>query len=1509
MDIRSKTLLILGVIILCMLGVAYFFAENLFLQGFEKIEKEDLAANTQRVSVVISDKYSSLGATTSDWATWDEPYRFVVDLNKEFIDSNLDETVFSTLRVNLIIFYNSSGEAVWAKEYKDGAEMPVPESLLILEPGDALLKHDNASGAGEGILLSSDGPLIVSSKPILQSGGDGPARGTLVMGYFLGDDVKREISRIIGLPVVMYAFGDESMPEDFREALNHISVDSPIYVRVAGNDTVQGYGLVKDIYGKPALVYGTQSPRTVYLTGKATTKSILTASMIIAVFLVFVVLLFLDRTVLSRLAKIISGVRLISDTGNLNAQIPVYGRDELADLSNEINVMLSRIEKSEKTVKDIIDFLPDATFVIDKEGKVIAWNRAIEDMTGVKAENALGKKNHEYSLCFYKESRPILIDLVLNPSGEIEKEYSSVKKEGKFLVGESYAPVLDKYLWGVAVALYDSEGNITGVIESIRDITEKKSVEEALRERGIVIESMVQSSAVATFVIDSGHKVLYWNNACEELTGAKAKDLIGTSDHWKAFYDHPRPCVADLIVDNRFDDMPKLYNVYAKSTLIPNGLHAEGWYPNLGGKDRYIAFDGAPIYNANGKLIAAIETLHDMTGQKKTEHALRETSEYLENLVNYANAPIIVWNPESRITRFNHAFEHLTDYKAEEVLGKDLSMLFPEANREDFLKKIAQILSGERWDSVEIPILCRDGKTKTVLWNSANIYDKEGKTLIATIAQGVDITDLKKAEEATGMQLFKFKVLYELALNLQEKTLEENLRYIVEKARELLNSDTAFIGLCDDDCKEIYMHTLSGVNTEAFKQMRLPYGKGLGGLVMQTTHDGYIIEDYLNDPRIEHSVDKIIAGEGLVSGMAAPVKAGSANLGVLYVSNRTKTRYGEEDLVTLMLLGNLVAIEITSKRSQQALEDSRQRMADIINFLPDAAVVIDKDGIVIAWNKAIEELTGLKAENIIGKGDYEYGVPFYGEKRPIFIDLIGKPLDEIASLGYTSITKEGDTLFAEVPVKLNGKETETYLWLKASPIYDVKGQRIGSIESMRDITSRKKADEALNEELRRQEAISKISSIYLGLENFDEKTNSVLKIVGELTGVSRVYIFEDFEGGTKAKNTYEWVNAGITPQIRNLQDMSYSIIPSFKKTLEEKDVISSSDTKMFPKNFHDILSPEETKSVYVLPLTVHNMFHGFIGFDDCKTNRQWSHSDITLLQTVSQIISEAFERKIAEEQIRKRTEDLETSKQVIMNIMEDLKRSLEEQKKLEKIKTEFLSITSHELRTPITPMKAQLQMMLGKYFGNLTEEQRTSLDMILRNADRLDRLISDILDISKLESGNMKFAAGKEDLNEIVRNSVDTMQYTANDKNIKIRLELESRIPRISMDKDRITQVMLNLLSNAVKFTAPGAQISVKTIDGKDKAIVEVADTGIGIPEDAQKKLFTPFFQVDSSMNRYHEGTGLGLAICKGIIINHGGEISLRSTVGKGSVFSFTLPYKDMASGTTRVVELFKLNK
>ena len=182
------------------------------------------------------------------------------------------------------------------------------------------------------------------------------------------------------------------------------------------------------------------------------------------------------------------------------------------------------------------------------------------------------------------------------------------------------------------------------------------------------------------------------------------------------------------------------------------------------------------LIEESGKMsqqITELETLE--TERKKTEEELREARGYLENLINYANAPIIVWDKEFRITRFNHAFEHLTGYTTDETTGQELRMLFPEASRDESLGKIERTLSGEYWKSVEIPILCKDGNIKLALWNSANIYARDGTTLLATIAQGMDISERKKAEE----RIRKFSSAVEQSIDgIAMCDLEPKLTYV-----------------------------------------------------------------------------------------------------------------------------------------------------------------------------------------------------------------------------------------------------------------------------------------------------------------------------------------------------------------------------------------------------------------------------------------------------------------------------------------------------------------------------------------------------------------------------------------------------------------------------------------------------------------------------------------------------------------------------------------------------------
>jgi signal transduction histidine kinase len=207
----------------------------------------------------------------------------------------------------------------------------------------------------------------------------------------------------------------------------------------------------------------------------------------------------------------------------------------------------------------------------------------------------------------------------------------------------------------------------------------------------------------------------------------------------------------------------------------------------------------------------------------------------------------------------------------------------------------------------------------------------------------------------------------------------------------------------------------------------------------------------------------------------------------------------------------------------------------------------------------------------------------------------------------------------------------------------------------------------------------------------------------------------------------------------------------------------------------------------------------------------------------------------------------------------------EERTQLDKAKSEFLSITSHELKTPITPLVVQLQMMKQQYFGKLTPKQKESLDIVLRNTERLSKMIEDFLEISRIEAARLKFNFKRADLRETIEETISLMAGSANEKNIKLLSNLET-LPIFEFDPDRISQVLRNLIYNAIKFSNNSSEIEICAISKKNHILLSIRDHGIGISPQDQIRIFEPFYQSEASLTRKYEGTGLGLAICRGIV-------------------------------------------
>lgn len=239
-----------------------------------------------------------------------------------------------------------------------------------------------------------------------------------------------------------------------------------------------------------------------------------------------------------------------------------------------------------------------------------------------------------------------------------------------------------------------------------------------------------------------------------------------------------------------------------------------------------------------------------------------------------------------------------------------------------------------------------------------------------------------------------------------------------------------------------------------------------------------------------------------------------------------------------------------------------------------------------------------------------------------------------------------------------------------------------------------------------------------------------------------------------------------------------------------------------------------------------------------------------------------------------------------------LSKTQEERKQIDAMKTEFMSITSHELRSPMTPMQAQLEMLREGYFGKLTKKQKNSLRIILRNTQRLDKIISDFLEVSRIEAARLKFDFQNISLQKAIEDVIDEMNAFLPEKNISLTLDMPSSLPVFEVDPNRTMQVLRNLLNNAIKFTPENGLIKVVVQVRKQDLLFSVTDSGVGIKEEDLNKIFQPFAQVDNMYQHKSGGTGLGLAICRGIVVSQNGSIWVESEgLGTGSTFNFTVPF------------------
>ncbi|QGY45683.1 PAS domain S-box protein [Maribellus comscasis] len=332
----------------------------------------------------------------------------------------------------------------------------------------------------------------------------------------------------------------------------------------------------------------------------------------------------------------------------------------------------------------------------------------------------------------------------------------------------------------------------------------------------------------------------------------------------------------------------------------------------------------------------------------------------------------------------------------------------------------------------------------------------------------------------------------------------------------------------------------------------------------------------------------------------------------------------------------VVAHDITSQKYAQInLEKSEKRYRELSEFLPEMICEVNSKGLLTYANQYAIDKFGYSKEEVL-KNNFS------------IIDIFPRQEQELVRQDIRKVYENGETISNEYnAVKKSGEIFPVLTYI--SPIYEQENT-IGVRGVMLDITERKLFEQEIAHNLKQQEILSRISLNYNSFEDFDKKTNETLRIIGQHVNVSRAYIFENSAEGKTTSNTFEWCAEGIKPQIKELQNVPFSVIPSWKDRLEKDKIIFSENIKELPRDIYDILAPQDIKSIVAFPLIASHKIFGFIGFDECNSQRKWTKSEIELLKTISNIISNAFHRnKINSELIKSESEN-----RIIINSIPDV---------------------------------------------------------------------------------------------------------------------------------------------------------------------------------------------------------------------------------------------------------------
>ena len=875
----------------------------------------------------------------------------------------------------------------------------------------------------------------------------------------------------------------------------------------------------------------------------------------------------------------------------------------------------------------------------------------------------------------------------------------------------------------------------------------------------------------------------------------------------------------------------------------------------------------------------------DLAGRKRAEGALLKNQTQLTGIFDSAMDAIITVNSEQHVVMFNPAAEAMFRLSEAEALGQPIDRFIPQRFRSRHAKQVQNYArTGTTRRSMghlgTLYALRSDGEEFPV---EASLSQTEvgGSPLFTVILR--DVTERKRSEQQT----LQLKRLYATLSQVNQtivrvKSRQELFESICRLAVEFGQFRLAWIGLYDSGTGRVLpvAEHGKGDNKSPFREINVKVPPFMDGLLGVSAQSGLaeFSDDIQSDPRMLHWREAAVR-DGYHSAAVVPIHQGEQLIGFLnlYAADiGFFTVEEEQSLLNEMGLDisfalDMIARDEERRRAEEGLQVANARFQHMVDANVVGIVIADASGRVVFANDYYLDLLHVTRQDLLdGKVDWKKFTP------PEWLPVDEKAIQELREEGVCEP-------YEKEYVRVDGSRVRIYL---ADAMLPGPGEQI--IAFVIDITARKQAEEKLKRHINYltglrevDQAIASSFDVRLSLDLLVARAVPLLKVdAATILLLDPVMNTLDYGAGHGF-----WTKVPSTASIR-LQESSAG------RAVMQRRLVHIPNLLHEPQNLFGVgfLKEEKFISYYAVPLIVKGKVVGVMEvFHRTPVERDQEWFDF--LDSLAGQGAIAIDNARLWEQVQRHARDLELR---VAERTAALNHTNAELEHANRAKDEFLANMSHELRTPLNSILGLSESLLEQRRDPLTEYQQNSLEIISSSGHHLLELINDVLDLSKIEAGKFDHYPQLVNIDMLCRSSLAFVKSQAFKKSIVVTYNNEVSQANVFADPRRLKQILVNLLTNAVKFTPEGGWVTLESQIDAEQDIVEfsVTDSGIGIAPQDLRRLFQPFVQVDSRLNRQFEGTGLGLALVHKLTDMHGGSVHVESQVGSGSRFTVRIPWR-----------------